>query len=71
MRKALTVFAAGMVALAGGACFSPSMATPLEVQIASTPVSLTDGNLLITVTSCNINIAGAGSVAGGRATIST
>jgi hypothetical protein len=64
MRKALTVFAAGMVALAGGACFSPSMATPLEVQIldplnhGNTPVTLTDGNLLISVTSCNINNGG-------------
>jgi hypothetical protein len=70
MRKALTVFAAGMVALAGGACFSPSMATPTQValldpsQHGNVPVTVTVGNVQITVQSCTITIANVGASCG-------
>lgn len=70
MRKGLTVFAAGMVALAGGACFSPSMATPVQVSLldpsqnGNVPVTVTVGNVQATVQSCAITIANVGASCG-------
>ena len=70
MRKGLTVFAAGVVALAGAAGFSPSMATPVQVSLldpsqnGNVPITVTVGDVKITVQSCTITIANVGASCG-------